>query len=344
MDWFSPVKEKKVHSKVRKEELKNWFVDEDSSSDSSGDSTEGEEGDGNSEEWGNVNRKDKNKKKKKEKKEKEHRRKIETTLKARDMIGLGPISHKDIEECMDETRNFEKAKIKAVENFLGEQLAFEEWELGGVKILSTKMARKEIIYIALGDHDMIRELYSRKAELKNDNITLRTFIPPQYFSRYSAISELCAEKRKMDPRLKTQMRFGHREIEVLVKRKGEDKAFECVDLKDFFGEVNIPKYDATIKWRQQTDKPQRRKLIASPDKTAESAAGKDTSGEPAERQEPTEEQDMEIQSGLQSMRRQMSMDGNSLNSKKTKTTALIEVEDDGSFTTSNGKQNISDIF
>ena len=51
---------------------------------------------------------------------------------------------------------------------------------------------------------------------------------------------------------------------------------------------------------------------------------------------------MDIQSGQ--MRRQMSMDGNSLNSKKSKTTALIVVEDDGSFTTSKGKQNISDIF
>ena len=275
MDWFSPVKDKKLQSKVRKENLQNWFGDEDTSSDSSGDSTEGEEGEGNIEEWGKMNRKDKNMKKKKEKREKEHRRKIETTLKARDMIGLGPISHRDIEECMDENRNFEKAKIKAVENFLREQLAFEEWELGGVKILSTKMARKELLYVVLADHDMIRELYSRKAELKNDNIILRTFIPPQYFSRYSAISELCAEKRKMDPGLKTQMRFGLREIEVLVKRKGEDKAFECVDLKDFFGEAVIPKYDATIKWRQQTDKPLRRKLILSPNKTVEPTIGEE---------------------------------------------------------------------
>ena len=51
-----------------------------------------------------------NKRKKKEKRNKIYRLKVETSMKARDMIGLGPISIKDIEDCMDEDRNFEKGK------------------------------------------------------------------------------------------------------------------------------------------------------------------------------------------------------------------------------------------
>ena len=120
----------------------------------------------------------------------------ETRLKARDIIGLGPIYQEDVEKHMDGNRDYEKAKKKAVDNYLMTELAYEEWELEEVDIMSTKIAKNDIIYVVVKEHDAIKEPYSRKAELKKDDLIFVMYIPPQYFTRFTALSAICAVKRK----------------------------------------------------------------------------------------------------------------------------------------------------
>ena len=249
------------------------------------------------------------------------------------------------------TETLKKAKVTAVEKFLCEQLSYEEWELRGVGILRTKMAKNYIVYVAVRENETIHEFYSRKAELRNDDITLRTFIPPQFFVHYSAISEICKDKRMLDPTLKTQICFGLKDIEVLTKKKGEEDSFKCVELKDFLGETQIPKFDAAIKWREHPDKPPRRRLVSpsrnvGPPRNVIPSRNGSSSKNVSTGSLPTGGQDMSLSSNenIQPLRRQRSNDGNNDEGKRVKTTALIEVEDDGSFTPSNGKVYLSDIL
>ena len=106
---------------------------------------------------------------------------------------------------------------------------------------------------------------------------------------------MCCEK-KNNPKLKTQIRFGLKDIEILTKTKGDGDSFKPVDWREFIGNETIPKFDAKIKLRSQPDKPPRRKLVASPSKQTEPASGQDWCEEPA----------MEHQQ----LRRQRSTDGN----------------------------------
>ena len=100
----------------------------------------------------------------------------------------------------------------------------------------------------------------RKAELRNDNITLRNYIPPNFHDRVYALAmtAICTEKRKAEPGLKMQLRFGRRDIEVFVKTKGEEGGFKKVNLEEFTDVSGIPEYNHEIRWKRYVDKLQRK--------------------------------------------------------------------------------------
>ena len=72
------------------------------------------------------------------------------------------------------------------------------------------------------------------------------------------LSRICAEQRKSEPMLKTQLRFGRKDIEIYTKLKGEDKGYRKVTLTDFTDMSKIAKFNAKIKWKRYQDKPPRR--------------------------------------------------------------------------------------
>ena len=176
----------------------------------------------------------------------------------------------------------------------------------------------------------MREIYKRKAEVQNDDIIVKPFIPPQYFARYTALNWLCKERRESDPKLKTQLRFCHKGIEILTKYKGENEPFRAVNMAEFIGNADIPGYDASIKWRIQTDRRPRNSRIQ---RSSQEEAMEDDRIE-------------EVEEHPNMMRRQRSvgMGGDNMETKRQKVTALIEVEVDGSFQTGAGRQNLEDIL
>ena len=74
-----------------------------------------------------------------------------------------------------------------------------------------------------------------------------------------ALSRFCAEKRREEENLKTQIRFGHNDVEIYVKRKGENEAYKKVSLNKFMGTEKLPKFDMSVIWKKQRERPERRR-------------------------------------------------------------------------------------
>ena len=81
------------------------------------------------------------------------------------------------------------------------------------------MAKDDCIYIAVEENWMLKELYMRKADCKNDAVNFKPFILPQFHAKFMALGRICAERRSEDSDLRTQMRFNTRDIEILIKYK-----------------------------------------------------------------------------------------------------------------------------
>ena len=326
VDWSNEkVTEKKteVENKQTKETKKNWFGDDEMTEESSEESTD-EEDNEKTEEWKQIERKEKNKRKRKIKKNRVKKLKIRTATKARNILGIGPVTTDEIKEKMKNNTSYEKAKIETVREYLRENLEYDDEELKEVKIEATKVAKDDTIYIAVEEHNIIKDLYKRKAEVMNDKVNFRPYIPPQYYERFTAVNKICKDRRLNDQDLKTQVRFGLKDIEVLIKSKESGESFKNIKLDEFLEGSKIPEFDDKIKWQFQAERPPRRKL--GTDRQTERQIEQ---GEPTRTDHP--------------MRRNRSTESNEENHKKQKTTALIEINVDGSFETSKGIQNISEI-
>ena len=185
--------------------------------------------------------------------------KIGTTLKAKDIIGIGPIEQADVNWRWKDGETYEDAKRMAVQDFLENRLQYNSEEIKEMGIMQTKMAKDKIIYITVEEHSAIKELYIRKAECQDDDdLVLRTYIPPQFYAHFTAINRICKDKRIRDPLLKTQIRFETKDFEILTKEKGSEETFRPIKMADFIGKKTIPEFDASIKWTQQTDRPPRK--------------------------------------------------------------------------------------
>ena len=180
--------------------------------------------------------------------------------KAKHMIGLGPIRRASVNYFHEICADFEEAKRMAIDEYLSEYLQLEEEERKNFVILETSISKSddELIYITLQDFDSVREIKSRVAEVKNDEITMRNFIPPQYWTRYKFLSNYCADKRSADENIKTIIRFNDTDIEVLFKNKKVENQYNIVPLKDIEKEVrSIPRFDHSVTWVKQQDRPQK---------------------------------------------------------------------------------------
>ena len=134
-------------------------------------------------------------------------------------------------------------------------LAFEESELEQMEINETFISAKKdkIIYVAFADTDDIREIYIRIAECGNPDIRTRDYIPPQIYDRYMCISRKCAEIRSENPKIKTQIRFGESELEVLTKVRGSAEPFKPTPLEKLMNTKLLPEYDHSRKWKVRVE-------------------------------------------------------------------------------------------
>ena len=74
-------------------------------------------------------------------------------------------------------------------------MKFEVEELEEFNFTETKMGKAgdKIVYFAVEDHEDVKEVYRKKAECRNDHVIVKSYIPPQWFARYSALGRISAE-------------------------------------------------------------------------------------------------------------------------------------------------------
>ena len=237
--------EKEKETKITKETkiaVKHWFgYDKTDDEETTTDDDDSENG----KEWTTIERKERKKEKERKRKMKRNMRKEETARKAQSMVGLGPIDWNHYEKELKEENDYEKVKLNLAIKHLRKYYKYDDKEIEQIEILETKITVKDeiFIYIALKDSQDIRDIYRRKAEIRRDDIYLRTYIPPQFFSRFSAINKICRDKRDENPDIKTQVRFGQKDLEIFTKHKGSEEPYQKENLQEFIGEQKIPDFD-----------------------------------------------------------------------------------------------------
>ena len=124
-------------------------------------------------------------------------------------------------------------------------------------IVDTMMYGKneDIMYVTFVEHNSIREIHKRVAELRNDDITIHNFCPPQFWERYSYLGKYCMEIIDKDKDMKTMLRFNDKDIKVLVKNRRFEEQYRIVPMADIEKVGKVPKFDHSIIWRRRTDHP-----------------------------------------------------------------------------------------
>ena len=239
---------KKLKEEKRIEELKG---------DSSGheeDDWSWEESDGN---WdGTEDRNEREKKKKIERYRKKKMLEEKTARRGKHMLTLGPIRRQSVGYFHDATADYALAKVMAVNEFLGEYLQFTEDDIRDFEVIDTMLAKneEEVMHVTFADHEAVKEIHRRVAELKNDDITARRYIPPQFWKRFSHLNKFCQKLREEDDELKTIIRFNEKDLEVLTKNRRTEDQYTCLPLSEIEKQGPIPKFDHTIVWKKRVDR------------------------------------------------------------------------------------------
>ena len=254
---------------TRIEKMHYWFGDS---------SSEDSDMDEKTENWSKVDREGRKFQRQKRSIDKKNRKIAELSLKARQMAGIGPITEADINYYMRDPKDYTKAKIHAVKAHLYKHYRYNNEELKDLNILETERNSKDnIIYIALSDERDVKDIYARKAEVRSENTIVKSYIPPQYYDRFAALNRVCAQKREEDPTLKTQIRFGERDLIILLKKKGSNDPYRMENLQSFMEDEELPPINMNLKWKFNEDRPQRRR-VATPSRS------RSRSPDPASRQ------------------------------------------------------------
>ena len=246
--------------------LRNWFgmdTDDDEDDESSSDS---DSDPGLPSGWKEIQRKAKNKAKKKIQKKNRQEKVATTARKASHLLGLSPISDRDIDAFRVEGVSYEAAKRLAAKNYLCHFLKFDESKLNDMDIKETLVSAKgdDTLYVAFNNLDHIKEIHIRMSECQNPQLNTRNFIPPGFYARYMAASHKCSEVRKNNPETKTQVRFGAVDIKISVKTRGTSEPYRSVELLAFLGKDPLPEFDHTRQWKSRSDRPPRRKIVYDP--------------------------------------------------------------------------------
>ena len=180
--------EKEIEKAARKEALKMGDSPTHSEEDWSWDECDPE--------WGGTeDRRESEKRKKIERYRKKKTMEKKTAMKARHIIGIGPIRRDSISYFYEATADWELSKKLAVNEFLEEYLQLNTEDINDFEVIKTMLSKSddEILYTTFAELDSIKEIHKRVAEIKNDEIMIRNFIPPQFWERYRHLSQYCSD-------------------------------------------------------------------------------------------------------------------------------------------------------
>ena len=100
---------------------------------------------------------------------------------------------------------------------------------------------EELIYVTFRDYTNIKDIHRRTAEVGNESIKVRNYIPPQFWDRYYFLSQYCSKMKEEDDNMKNYIRFNDTDLEVLVKDKSKDEFYSILPLEEIGKEGRHPK-------------------------------------------------------------------------------------------------------
>ena len=198
----------------------------------------------------------------KEKRRRAREKRIKNVEKAakvgRCTIGVGPIKNDSIDYFNKITGDYDEAKKLAAAEYLEGYLEFDHEDMSDMNITDTKISGKkdEIMYIVFDSPTKVINVRRRIADLQNEDIKTREFVPPQFFKRYNALSKHAADVRKGNREIKTQIRFTADDICLYTKVKGTEGPLEPVDMEALEKEIDLPAIEHNIKWSRKPDRPE----------------------------------------------------------------------------------------
>ena len=152
------------------------------------------------------------------------------------------------------TADYNLAKILAVNEFLSEYLQLTEEDIKDFEVIDTMLSKNddEIMHVTFAEHAAVKELHKRIADLQNDDIIARRYIPPQFWSRFSHLNKYCQNLREKEEDLKTIIRFNDKDLEVLVKNRRLEEQYRILPLDQIESSGPIPKFDLSIVWKKKS--------------------------------------------------------------------------------------------
>ena len=190
--------------------------------------------------------------------------------------------------------NYLEAKKMAVIDYLRHHLKYNDEEIDTIEITDTQVSAKmeNLVYIVVAEEQSIRDIRSRMAEVRNPDLTMTDFIPPQYYQRYISLGKRAREMREKDTGLRTQIRFGDTDIELFTKRKGENERYTKVPMEEIEAEEQLPKFDHSIRWRRRDDRPRR---YISPAKSSTITASNRLDPKTTQKQNTVQNEQVEVE-------------------------------------------------
>ena len=108
------------------------------------------------------------------------------------------------------------------------------------KIVDMKLSSKsQILWVSLDDEWKVKQLFMRMAKVQRENARVIKYMLFWACNRNRELEMQCKVARTINPKLRTQVRLGRRDLVLLVKEK-DDKKWNEVNV-DYFG--HLPDFD-----------------------------------------------------------------------------------------------------
>ena len=154
----------------------------------------------------------------------------------------------------------------AATEYMQVHLKFNNEEINEFEISDTKVSAgsENVLYVVLTDSRGVKDIRNIMAECQYPDLMAVDFIPPQYYERYIAQSRYAKDMRYEDSSVKTQIRFGTNDVELLTKTRGSNERCAVVPMEVIESKNPLPKFDHKIQWKRKEERPPHRKV--SPNK------------------------------------------------------------------------------
>ena len=168
---------------------------------------------------------------------------------ARSRIGLKPITLDDIDRVANKVKmNGMAALREAVKEFMKDELKLDDEEienLGEFDVYRKDSEENDKVYLKFAREESSNYISRKAALVRNENINIFPYIPPQIFQRFSDLSRLTFIARQADKRLKKKILLGKRDLVLKTKIKDSTDWVVQDDL-NVFGDISD--IDLNVMW------------------------------------------------------------------------------------------------